>query len=56
MHPTILVWLNKGEDKDVEKLNEKIYAKLFLTPNNDKWLGLYSPEFYTGLANNGLIK
>jgi hypothetical protein len=56
MHPTILVWLNKGEDKDVEKLNEKIYAKLFLTPNNDKWLGLYSPEFYTGLADNGVIK
>jgi hypothetical protein len=54
MHPTILVWLNKGDDKDLEKLNEKIYAKLFLTPNNDKWLGLYSPEFYTGLADNGL--
>ncbi len=56
MQPSILVWLNKGDDKDVEKLNEKIYAKLFLTPNNDKWLGLYSPEFYTGLVDNGVIK
>src|SRR5260370_24272317 len=28
---------------DVDKLNEKVYAELFLTPRSDAWLGLFSP-------------
>lgn len=56
MRPSLLVWLNKGFDKNVEKLNEKVYAELFLTPNEDKWLGLYSTDIYTALDGNGIIK
>jgi hypothetical protein len=56
MRLSLLVWLNKGLDKDVEKLNEKVYAELFLTPNEDKWLGLYAPDLYTALDGNGIIK
>ncbi len=54
MRPTLLVWLNKGLDRDVERLNEKVYAELFLTPNNDPWLGLYGPGVYTALDGNGI--
>jgi hypothetical protein len=41
---------------DVDKLNEKVYAELFLTPRSDAWLGLFSPETYTGLENGGVVK
>jgi hypothetical protein len=41
---------------DVEKLNEKVYETLFLTPGSDPWLGLFSPEVYTALDNGGLIR
>jgi hypothetical protein len=56
MRPTLLVWLNKGMDKDLDTLNEKVYAELFLTPNEDKWLGLYSTDIYTALDGNGIIR
>lgn len=55
MRLTLLVWLNKGLDKDLEKLNEKVYSELFLTPNEDKWLGLYAPDLYTALDGNGVV-
>lgn len=54
LRPTILVWLAKGEDKNLTKLNEKIYSQLFLTPDSDKWLGLYAPDIYTALDGNGI--
>lgn len=54
LRPTILVWLAKGEDKDLIKLNEKIYSDLFLTPSADKWLGLYAPDIYAALDGNGV--
>ncbi len=56
MRPTLLVWLNKGLDRDLDKLNEKVYAELFLTPNEDKWLGLYSTDVYTALDGNGIVR
>lgn len=55
LRPTLLVWLNKDMDKNVAALNKKVYDELFLTPNEDKWLGLYAPDVYTGLDGNGLI-
>ena len=54
MRPTLLVWLNKDLDKDVDALNKKVYDELFLTPNEDKWLGLYAPDIYTALDGNGI--
>lgn len=55
LRPTLLVWLNKDLDKNVDALNKKVYDELFLTPNEDKWLGLYAPDIYTGLDGNGII-
>lgn len=55
LRPTLLVWLNKDLDKNADALNKKVYDELFLTPNEDKWLGLYAPDIYTGLDGNGII-
>jgi len=41
---------------DVNKLNTKVYAELFLTPATDPWLGLYSAEVYTALDGGGIIR
>jgi hypothetical protein len=56
LRPSLYVWLNKGWDQDVDKLNERVYSELFLTPRADAWLGLYSPDIYTALEGNGIIK
>jgi hypothetical protein len=56
MHATLHQWFAQGSaGPDVEILNERVYAKLFLTPRSDPWLGLLLPETYTGLVNGGII-
>jgi hypothetical protein len=45
-----------GGYKDFATLNTRVYATLFLTPKSDPWLGLYSPDVYTGLENGGVKK
>lgn len=55
LHTRIHAWLAAGTvNRDVETLNEKVYAELFMTPSSDPWLGLYSPDTYTALENGGL--
>ena len=57
MHTKLYVWLmNDPVRNDVEKLNEKVYESLFLTPGSDPWLGLFSSEVYTALDNGGIVK
>jgi hypothetical protein len=57
MHTKLYEWLvNDPVRDDVEKLNEKVYETLFLTPGSDPWLGLFSPEIYTALDNGGVIR
>jgi len=57
MHTKLYVWLmNDPVRDDVEKLNQKVYDSLFLTPGSDPWLGLFSPEIYTALDNGGVKK
>jgi len=57
MHSQLYVWLVRDPVRDdVEKLNEQVYAKLFLTPKSDPWLGLLLPDAYTALDNGGVIK
>jgi len=57
MHTKLYTWLMKDPVRDdVEKLNEKVYESLFLTPGSDPWLGLFSPEVYTALDNGGIVK
>ena len=55
-HTKIYEWLNSGEYSNIDQLNNKIYADLFKTPKSDKWLGLYSPDIYSAIENNGVIK
>jgi hypothetical protein len=52
----IHAWLNLQPGRDLESLNEKVYAELFLTPSSDPWLGLLSPDTYTALDNGGVVK
>ena len=57
MHSKLYTWLMKDPERnDLEKLNEKVYASLFLTPHSDPWLGLFSADVYTALDKAGLVK
>jgi hypothetical protein len=56
-HTKIYQWLNEGKgNMPLEDLNAAVYDQIFQTPNYDKWLGLYSPDVYTALDGNGIIK
>jgi hypothetical protein len=57
LHSKLYTWLMRDPARDnVEKLNEKVYAHLFLTPNSDPWLGLFLTDVYTALDNAGIVK
>ena len=54
-HTKLYQMLNDGNAGDIEQFNTLVYARIFKTPNTDKWLGLYSPDVYTALDGNGFI-
>jgi hypothetical protein len=57
LHTKLYGWLLADKDRsDVNKLNKKVYAELFLTPATDPWLGLFSPEVYTALDGGGIVR
>lgn len=57
LHTKLHAWFVAGQaGNDVDNLNERVYAELFQTPRTDPWLGLYSPDIYTGLDNGGVSK
>ena len=59
-HRRIHAWLADdklpdGKDAtDVDCLNERVYADLFLTPSSDHWLGLVPADTYSALPNDGV--
>jgi hypothetical protein len=57
-HAKLYEWLNDGSrgKTDLEMFNSRVYDQIFQTPDYDKWLGLYSPDVYTALDGNGIIK
>jgi hypothetical protein len=56
-HTKLYEWLNgRGGVEDLDSLNDRVYDKIFQTPNSDKWLGLYSNDVYTALDGNGIVK
>jgi hypothetical protein len=58
-HTKLYEWLNQPGARpplEIESFNSRVYAELFKTPESDKWLGLYSPDVYTALDGNGVIK
>jgi len=57
MHTKLYAWLlDDLAGTDLEKLNRKVYAELFLTPASDPWLGLFSPDVYMALQNGGVVR
>jgi hypothetical protein len=55
LHRRIHDWFAAGEaSADVDVLNERVYAELFLTPSSDPWLGLAPADAYTALEGGGL--
>lgn len=56
-HAAIHDWFARGvATSDMEKLNERIYAELFLTPRSDPWLGLLPANVYMGIEGEGIKK
>lgn len=50
-------WFIQGNStNNVDILNERVYTELFLTPNSDPWLGLFSPDIFTGIENDGVVQ
>ena len=57
MHTKLYAWLIADPIRsDLEALNKKVYAELFLTPASDPWLGLYSPDTYMALEGGGISR
>ena len=57
LHTKLHAWLIADPSSmDVNTLNEKVYAELFLTPRSDPWLGLLSPDVYTALDGGGVTR
>ncbi|HXD34265.1 MAG TPA: hypothetical protein VN643_24320 [Pyrinomonadaceae bacterium] len=57
IHTRFHSWLaSRMFSDDVTKLNEKVYAELFLTPSSDPWLGLYAEDVYVALDKAGVIR
>jgi hypothetical protein len=48
--------LSENRADNLEGFNDRIYSAVFLTPRSDEWLGLYSPDVYTALDGNGIVK
>jgi hypothetical protein len=56
LHRQLHGWFAAGAvGAEVDQLNERVYAELFLTPSSDPWLGLTKGDVYTALENGGVI-
>ena len=56
LHRRIHSWLAEAAYRpDVETLNERVYAEVFLTPSSDPWLGLAPADVYTALPEGGVV-
>ena len=57
LHAQIYEWFVNGTaPTNLDALNSKIYAQLFLTPDSDPWLGLAPADVYSALDGGGLIQ
>jgi len=55
LHSQIHQWFaDLSAPKDLDELNDRVYAELFLTPASDPWLGLVPTDRYTALQQEGL--
>jgi hypothetical protein len=51
-----LLAASQSGSMDFDRLNEWVYAELFLTPSSDPWLGLARPDVYSALDNDGRVE
>jgi len=57
LHSRIHQWFARGvAPAQLDALNSKVYAELFLTPNSDPWLGLAPADIYSALDGGGLVQ
>jgi hypothetical protein len=54
LHAVIHRWLQENPSVAMKDLNREVYARLFLTPATDPWLGLVPALTWTGLPNDGI--
>jgi hypothetical protein len=55
LHRRIHEWFAAGDvGDDVEALNDRVYAELFLTPRSDPWLGLVPADTFTAIEDEGV--
>lgn len=57
LHTKLYPWLiaDRGRS-DIDALNQKVYAELFLTPASDPWLGLFSSDTYVAIDGGGIVR
>jgi hypothetical protein len=55
LHFRLHEWLAQEPSPDLNKLNSRVYAEMFLTPDSDPWLGLVPADTYSALDNDGLV-
>ena len=48
--------MNGHAGPDLDRLNERICAQLFLTPGDDPWRGLLPEGRYAALDGSGLVE
>ncbi len=56
LHSQIHAWSIGAASIDLDSLNARVYDRLFLTPQSDRWLGLMPGDGYTGIDRDGLIE
>ncbi|TBR59270.1 hypothetical protein B4U84_16920 [Westiellopsis prolifica IICB1] len=56
LHRQIHQWFvqDNNQTSNLDALNEKVYAELFLTPSSDPWLGLAPDDVYSAIDNDGV--
>jgi hypothetical protein len=54
-HRRIHDWLAADPDVDLERLNERVYAELFLAPKSDPWMGLLDVETFSAIDGAGIV-
>ena len=54
LHPRLHEWfIASVGPMDLETLNERVYAELFLTPSSDPWLGLAPDDAFAAIEGGG---
>jgi len=53
LQPRVRRWIARAGLADLDRLNQRVYAELFLTPNDDPWLGLAPDDAYAAIEKEG---